>query len=507
MKAFRTVLFTAAVFTAVFCVCGAGFCDDTDSLVVNESGNVGIGTSVPACRLDVKGSVNVDSDDGYRQNGIPVLRMKNGYNDTFVGYYAGNAETTGYYNTFTGYQSGKSVTSGGYNTFLGSFSGHNDTTGYYNSFMGYSAGYSNTTGYRNAFLGSFAGCYNSSGACNTFLGYTAGYYNTYGYGNTYVGYRSGYRNQSGNYNTLLGRYSGYYNYSGSGNVFLGNYAGYYESGSNKLFIENTPTSLPLVYGEFDHDILTVHGNLGIHTKTEFGGGTGGVIGLHNASTVPTSNPLNGVVIYAQDGELRVRNSSGTVTQLSSHNDELFEFDADDEVPWSFTHEITALGKRASVNMSKLARLVEELTGEKLTYVEDIPRTDILTRQKENWKNAWIASHVRKVQIAKEEAFETVRIEEPDTDKITGERVRYELEGENVKEISVPVYAQKTVEKRRLKPNVRFCEETGKFFLKVVPTSDEAEAASKNHFKPEIPTWLNKRIQTAEKRKMGMSQKK
>jgi hypothetical protein len=44
---------------------------------------------------------------------------------------------------------------------------------------------------------------------------------------------------------------------------------------------------------------------------DFGGGVG-VLGLKNAAAVPTSNPTNGVIPYAENGVMKVRQSDGTV---------------------------------------------------------------------------------------------------------------------------------------------------------------------------------------------------
>jgi len=55
--------------------------------------------------------------------------------------------------------------------------------------------------------------------------------------------------------------AGVFNTTGSGNVFLGYTAGYNETGSNKLYIDNSNTATPLIYGEFDNNILTINGNL------------------------------------------------------------------------------------------------------------------------------------------------------------------------------------------------------------------------------------------------------
>ena len=48
---------------------------------------------------------------------------------------------------------------------------------------------------------------------------------------------------------------------GSGNVFLGYEAGYNETGSNTLYIANSDTSSPLIYGDFGTGEVTINGNL------------------------------------------------------------------------------------------------------------------------------------------------------------------------------------------------------------------------------------------------------
>lgn len=48
---------------------------------------------------------------------------------------------------------------------------------------------------------------------------------------------------------------------GSGNVFLGAGAGENETGSGKLYIDNSNTSTPLLYGDFSNDLLKVNGRM------------------------------------------------------------------------------------------------------------------------------------------------------------------------------------------------------------------------------------------------------
>lgn len=58
----------------------------------------------------------------------------------------------------------------------------------------------------------------------------------------------------------------------------------------------------------------VGGNIGLNTTAQFGGGKG-VFGVANATTVPSSNPSGGGVLYCEAGALKYRGSSGTVTTL------------------------------------------------------------------------------------------------------------------------------------------------------------------------------------------------
>ncbi|MCP4090197.1 MAG: hypothetical protein GY746_10440 [Gammaproteobacteria bacterium] len=67
-----------------------------------------------------------------------------------------------------------------------------------------------------------------------------------GSNNTVIGY------QAGKGTALHNKY---------GNVFLGYMAGYSEHGSNKLYIENSNSSTPLIYGDFDTDSVVVNSKL------------------------------------------------------------------------------------------------------------------------------------------------------------------------------------------------------------------------------------------------------
>jgi len=190
--------------------------------------------------------------------------------NTFIGYEAGKATTTGNNNTFIGYDTGMVNTYGSQNIFIGNYAGRNQTTGFNNIFLGHWTGLYNTTGVCNLFLGNSAGYNNITGHSNIFLGIEAGYNNTTASENTFIGNGTGRSNTTGIKNVFLGSGAGYLNSAGDSNVFLGFNAGFNETGSNKLYIANSDTSSPLIYGEFDNGIVTVNGKLGVGTKSPLG---------------------------------------------------------------------------------------------------------------------------------------------------------------------------------------------------------------------------------------------
>jgi hypothetical protein len=183
-----------------------------------------------------------------------------GASNTFVGASSGLSNTTGSANTFIGISSGAANTTGNYNTFLGRSSGAANTTGLDNTFIGSSAGDSTTTGSYNTFLGTYAGKTNTAGKENTFLGRSAGFLSATGRANIFLGSSAGYSTTTGSQNTFVGTGAGR-NTTGSSNVFLGYRAGYNETGSNRLYISNSDTATPLIYGEFDAKKVKINGTL------------------------------------------------------------------------------------------------------------------------------------------------------------------------------------------------------------------------------------------------------
>lgn len=185
------------------------------------------------------------------------------FGQTGTTYYGSNAGTSGYYNSFYGYFSGYLNNDGSNNVFAGYGSGSENSSGSNNVMVGMSAGEWNNSGSYNSMIGAGSGSNNFSGSHNVFFGADTGYNNNSGSYNTFLGSSSGEYNSTGTYNTYLGVNSGQNNSSGQRNVFIGSYAGRNEYGSDKLYIDNSSTSTPLIYGDFLQNKLAVNGDLGI----------------------------------------------------------------------------------------------------------------------------------------------------------------------------------------------------------------------------------------------------
>jgi hypothetical protein len=181
----------------------------------------------------------------------------------FIGFDAGKNTSTGSQNVAVGKFAFVDNTTGTHNVALGNYALRKNTTGEGNVALGHDALQKNASGSNNTALGFRALYVNTTGAKNTAVGQQSLYYNSEGLYNSSFGYRSGYNTTTGDKSVYLGYEAGYSNQTGNGNVMIGFQAGYYETGSNKLYIDNTTTSKPLIYGEFDNNELTVNGKLNI----------------------------------------------------------------------------------------------------------------------------------------------------------------------------------------------------------------------------------------------------
>ncbi len=112
--------------------------------------------------------------------------------------------------------------------------------------------------------------------------------------NHFNGYQAGFNNTGGIQNTCVGFQTGYSNTDGNNNVFIGYMAGYLETSSNKLYISNSNTISPLIYGEFDRGVATIND----------------VLKLTPISTAPS--PAEKGMIYFDDTSSQLKYFNGTV---------------------------------------------------------------------------------------------------------------------------------------------------------------------------------------------------
>jgi trimeric autotransporter adhesin len=220
--------FVAAVFTFGVGTTSASAGNELDSNNNANASNVPMGS---------EGSTNTSYGRG-------ALSKSTGYSNTAIGRAALHKNTTGYGNTASGYQAL-----------------HFNTKGWWNTASGAGALWRNTTGGNNTASGNLALYFNTTGHTNTASGRAALYFNTTGHTNTASGRSALYFNTTGKYNTVLGSLAGYKNKTGSSNVFIGYKAGYSEKGNSKLYIDNSDTKKPLVYGDFLKNTLKVNGRM------------------------------------------------------------------------------------------------------------------------------------------------------------------------------------------------------------------------------------------------------
>ncbi|NDI99793.1 SlyX family protein [Flavobacterium sp. LaA7.5] len=156
-----------------------------------------------------------------------------------------------------------------WNVFVGEQAGQDNQSGDSNVYVGGHAGENSTVGNNNVYVGMNAGL-NSNGSSNVFIGASAGAVNV-GSESVMVGNLAGANNTEDD-NTFIGRMAGQ-NSLGKGNVFLGHEAGRDETGDNKLYIDNSETTSPLIYGEFDTGRLVFNAErvgIGYDGNSEFG---------------------------------------------------------------------------------------------------------------------------------------------------------------------------------------------------------------------------------------------
>ncbi|MCD4736401.1 MAG: tail fiber domain-containing protein, partial [Bacteroidales bacterium] len=230
---------------------------------------------------------------------VGLANTSTGNYNSSIGYQAGMSSTTADNNVFLGFQAGKYLTTGNSNVFLGTDAGGTSNgydnvyigrnagryeSGFYNVYIGYGSGsreapvppfiptnysYNTAVGYMAGHnntsqglvaVGWHAGLQNS-GDLNVFVGAECGQGNREGTRNTFLGMEAGWLNNSGSNNVFVGTEAGRDNNSGSGNIFIGNTAGATQNVDDRLFIDNSSITNPLIYGNFSSNVVRINGNL------------------------------------------------------------------------------------------------------------------------------------------------------------------------------------------------------------------------------------------------------
>jgi hypothetical protein len=97
-------------------------------------------------------------------------------------------------------------------------------------------------------------------------------------------------------------------------------------------------------------------------------------------TAPAASVANGIVLYAQDAtgssELKVRDEAGNIATLSPHNFDLLGGRSED-MAWSYSCKNAFVGKEIAVDMTKVIRALEKLTGESYIKIRDIADSEKL----------------------------------------------------------------------------------------------------------------------------------
>ena len=230
------------------------------ALFSNGTGNKNTAVGVSVLNL----SQDVDENTAVGRNALGT--NISGTNNTALGFSSLCFNISGESNTAMG-DSSLYHNNGNYNTAMGYNSLMENNTGTNNVALGYNTLKKNTGGNYNTAIGSNSLLNNVGGKENTSFGDWSLKNNTSGNNNTALGNEALMKNSTGKENTAIGNMAGHELESGDQNVFIGNNAGYYETGSQKLYIDNSPTAKPLIGGDFSTDKIYVNGKVGIGTSS------------------------------------------------------------------------------------------------------------------------------------------------------------------------------------------------------------------------------------------------
>jgi hypothetical protein len=282
------------------------------------TGNVGIGTTSPAAKLDVNGAIDIKGMNGISFNAADTTlgasiaigssalsgqTTSGAYGNTAIGYQALNGALTTHGNeeTAVGYQAGTAVTSGGINTLIGYQAGNTINTGYENTIIGAFAettagattntviGYGAQANGQNNEVAIGAGAIAGNGG-DIVISIYGGRSLGNGFNSVLLGGGPSYVNNGG---ITIGGTSGNTGITGAANIILGNGTGKtVTSGANNLIIGSGVQTTTLTTGS--NNIL-IGTNSGVDTQSGSSSNTLNIgnliygIGLGTSGTTPAGN--------------------------------------------------------------------------------------------------------------------------------------------------------------------------------------------------------------------------
>ena len=204
-----------------------------------------------------------------------------GEKNIFIGQEVGLSALAGQDNIGLGWNALKSALYPGRNVAIGSSALENNVNASTSVAIGYSALALSVSSFGNVAIGSgamqqtgrlmsmFASAIPESND-TTVIGSEAGRFSG-GSDNVLVGRRADYNNVLGGQNVVIGSSAGFDTtpvVTSTGRVIIGYNAWNGKGGSNVLAIENSDSETPLLYGEFDNDILRVNGQLQVGSSDD-----------------------------------------------------------------------------------------------------------------------------------------------------------------------------------------------------------------------------------------------
>lgn len=306
-----------------------------NDLVDGKSDNDGSDNGSSIFLGDGAGNSDDETNNGNVGIGKNALQLNSsGHSNLGIGFQSMLFNTTGTNNTALGRQTLLTNTDGDLNVAIAPYALYNNLSGSRNIAIGHSSLYNNQ-GENNVSVGINSLFNNTSGSENISIGYNSLYSATTASSNTSVGSYALFNTTTGRYNTALGTsalfsnsigqnntalgfWSGY-NSTGNDNVYLGYRAGFSNTDNNRLFIENTDSNTPLIYGEFDTDIIRINGSLQVNNPTITGYSFPSVDGAAGqVMTTDGAGQISFTTIGGGDDDWYVQGTSASPTSINDN---------------------------------------------------------------------------------------------------------------------------------------------------------------------------------------------